>query len=304
MISIIIPLYNGENVIDKCLNSVLLSSKHLDCEVLIVDDGSCDESIDRVKKYLCDNVILFGNRKNLGFARTVMKGIEEARGEFVVFLNMDTIVENGWLKELIKPLKEYKTVGITGSKMFYIDNNNLQHAGGFLTKNALSYHIGEGERDLGQYDKEREVEYVCGASLACKKDILKKLGGLDFGFSPLYYEEIDIAYRFRKAGYTIMYIPSSNLKHYGEYTLQNNSREIFYFASRNRIRYILKTYSIRRFLFEFICHEVRYFIKINNRNKLYLLKAYVYNVIKFPEILFSRFKDRILIYRFKMCRVI
>ena len=299
MVSIIVPVYNGKDVIDDCIRSIVASTKSTDYEILIVDDDSKDGSADIIKKYISDRVTLLTNKINLGFTKTVMRGIDSSKGEIIALLNMDTIVDRDWLKELIRPLESGNRVGITGSKIFYMDSDNIQHAGGFLDRYGLSYHIGRGELDIGQYNREKEVEYVCGASLACKRDVLRDVGGLDTGYGPLYYEEVDLANRFRRAGYKIMYIPSSRLRHCEQYTITNGNVNIFYFVSRSRLRYILKTYSLQRFLFQFIWYEIIYFIKNSNRNKWYLLKAYVHTLSKLPEILFIRLKDKALIDKLK-----
>lgn len=295
MISIIIPVYNGGPVIGKCLDSVLASARNMDCEILVIDDGSTDNSMEVVSRYIRDNVNLLRNCKNMGFARTVNKGIDKAKGEIVVFLNMDTVVEPGWLEEIVKPFNSDTAVGITGSKMFYMDNGLIQHAGGSLDKISLSYHIGNKELDDGRHNKSMDVKYVCGASMACRKDMLKKLGGLDPGYSPLYYEEIDLAYRFRKAGYKIIYAPCSRLSHYEGYSVKKNGLDVFYFASRSRLRYVFKAYSIKDIIFGFISDEIKYFITLKNKDKKTILKSYIYNIIMLPEILFSRLRDRVLI---------
>jgi GT2 family glycosyltransferase len=295
MISIIIPVYNGETVIEKCLDSVLGSAGHINYEILIIDDGSTDKSAEIIKRYLKDNVSLLTNSRNVGFSRAVNRGINSAKGEIAVFLNMDTIVEHGWLKELIKPFKDHPCVGITGSKIFYMDNGLVQHAGGYLDKAGLSGHIGDKKPDNGEYERQMSMDYVCGASMACRMDVLKKLGRFDPGYSPMYYEEIDLADRFRRAGYSVMYIPCSRLSHYQGYSVKKNGFDIFYFSSRGRIRYVLKTYSLKKILFGFIIDEIRYFLKLDKKNKKTILKSYIYNIIILPEILFTRLKDSILI---------
>lgn len=300
MISIIIPLFNGERVIENCIASILNSSKYCDYEILIIDDGSTDNSAEVVKKYTSSNIILLKNNRNLGFVKTVMKGISKARGDIIVLLNMDTIVAHDWLAELIRPLQTCRTIGITGSKMFSMDGDNIQHAGGFLDENALSHHIGKGEQDSDRYNQEKEVEYVCGASMACRKELFNKIGGLDLGYAPMYYEEIDVAHKFRKAGYKIKYIPSSRLRHHGEYALQNNRDRLFYFSTRNRLRYILKTYPVKKVLFTFLYNEVKYYNTISNKQRAYLLRAYFYTISKLPEILLARLSDRILINRIRL----
>lgn len=293
MVSIIIPLYNGEGVIDECIRSVLKSSTASDYEILIIDDKSTDTSFDIAKKYIRDNIIVLQNRKNLGFTKTIMQGVSNARGEIVVLLNMDTVVEDGWLEELVRPLKTQRRIGITGSKILYMNGRDIQHAGGFVDEIALSHHVGRGEHDRGQYNDEREVGYVCGASMAFRKELFEKIGGLDAGYSPLYYEEIDVAHRFRMAGYKIMYIPSSRLKHHEGYTSRYaNWIRIYYYVTRNRLRYVFKSYPLIKITRNFLRCEIKYFSRSSLKKKVFLLMVYLYNLCRLPEIFIIRAKEK------------
>ena len=293
MVSIIIPLYNGEGVIDECIRSILKSSITYDYEILIIDDKSTDSSFDIAKKYIRGNIILLQNGKNLGFTKTIMRGVDNARGEIVVLLNMDTVVEDGWLEGLVRPLKMQEGIGITGSKILYMNGRDIQHAGGFVDEIALSHHIGRGEKDTGQYNDEKEVEYVCGASLACRKELFKRIGGLDSGYSPLYYEEIDVAHRFRMAGYKIMYIPSSRLRHHERYTSRYANRiRSSYYVTRNRLRYVFKNYPLIKITHKFVRYEIKYFFQSSPKKRVFLLMVYLYNLFRLPEIFLIRSKEK------------
>lgn len=291
MVSILIPVYNGENVITACLDSVL-SSDFRDYEIIILDDNSTDSSVDRAKKYLTGNVSLLKNDRNLGFVRNVNRGLREAKGDIVVLLNMDTVVESKWLGELVKPFYNGENVGIAGSKIYYIGGATIQHAGAFLDEIARSYHIGRGEVDNGQYDYRKEVEYVCGASIAFRKDALAKIGGFDTGYSPAYYEEIDFAFRLRKRGYKVIYIPESRLEHHECYSINFNNKPFFYYISKNRLRFVLKYFSPKKFISDFIPREIAFFLGNGRKDRMILLKAYFYTLYRMPEIIFTRLKER------------
>ncbi|MBU1006741.1 MAG: glycosyltransferase, partial [Candidatus Omnitrophica bacterium] len=117
MVSVIIPAYNGEKIIGKCLDSVLMSSVADGYEVIVIDDGSSDGTEETLEGYKSKGVVLLKNAKNLGFAKTVKRGVLASKGDVVVFLNMDTVVEPGWLNGLVEPLFKDGMVGITGSKI-------------------------------------------------------------------------------------------------------------------------------------------------------------------------------------------
>ena len=288
-ISVLIPVYNGEKVIETCITSVLASSIE-DYEVLIIDDCSSDASIAKLKRYLSDKVLLIRNNRNKGFVKTIKIGIKRARGDIIVLLNMDTIVERNWLEELVKPLYNCDNTGITGSKIYYIDGVTIQHAGGFLDEIARSYHVGRGEVEHGQYDMCSEVEYVCGASLAFRKELLEKIGELDSGFSPAYYEEADFAMRSRRAGYKILYVPASKLRHYECYSTM---AIFFYYISKNRLRFAIKHYPVKKLIGAFIKGEMKFFMENDIANRKKLLKAYFYTLFRLPEIILVRLKERI-----------
>jgi len=291
MVSVLIPLYNGEKVIECCLDSVL-SSNFKDYEVLILDDCSDDKSVDRVQRYISENILLLKSNKNIGFVRNICRGIERAGGDIIVLLNMDTVVDVDWLAELIKPFSVEQDIGITGSKIYYMDGVTIQHAGAFLDEIGRSYHIGRGEIDKGQYDDSREVEYVCGASLAFQKKALDAVKGFDQRYSPAYYEEVDFGYRLRRAGYKIIYVPTSKLRHHECYSTASNNSSFFYYISKNRLRFVFKHFTIKKLMFDFMPKEKNFFINNNKNNRQDLLKAYFFTLLKLPEIFFLRLKER------------
>ncbi|MCX5705898.1 MAG: glycosyltransferase [Candidatus Omnitrophica bacterium] len=181
-LSVIIPNYNGESVICDCLGSVY-GTKYPFLEVVLVDDASKDNSISVVRKYF-PQVKILENRFNSGFARTVNTGIRASSGEILVLLNMDITLDADCLGQLAKGLVEDKEVGIAGPKMFFPDGKTIQHAGGKIRPNGVSVHVGRGELDSGQYDYVAEVDYLCGAVIALRRDLLLDLGCLDEGYSP------------------------------------------------------------------------------------------------------------------------
>jgi len=284
--SVIIPLYNGEKVIEACLDSVL-ASDYRRFEVLVIDDASKDASVDKVRPYIRAGISLFRNRKNLGFGRTVNTGWQKAKGSILVLLNMDTVIEKDFLPELVKALMSGTDIGIAGSKIFYMDGRTIQHAGGVLDNIARSYHIGRGEDDKGQYDFPKEAEYVCGAAVGIKREVMEKTGGFDEGFRPLYYEEIDLMKRARKAGYRVLYAPGCRSRHSENYSAGQKGR-VFYYASRNRIRFVLKNFTVRRILGEFLFDELRFFLSLEKDKKAQLFSAYVYNMARLAGIIVSR----------------
>ncbi|MBU1147722.1 MAG: glycosyltransferase family 2 protein [Candidatus Omnitrophica bacterium] len=285
-VSVIIPLYNGERVIGDCLDSVLRSS-YQNFEIVIVDDASTDSSVVRIAPYLSSVVRVLQNRKNIGFGKSINIGLKKARGDIVVLLNMDTVVDDKWLCELVDTMISGNEIGVAGSKIFYMDGKTIQHAGGIIDGIGRSYHVGRGELDRGQYDSLKEVEYVCGAAIGIKKEVLEKIGCLDEGFTPLYYEEIDFMMRAKKAGYKVVYVPKAMLRHYERYSI-GESQKAFYDISKNRIRFVYKHFTFGKIFKEFLFNECRFFLTLTRYKQAQLFSAHIYNMLRLPVIALSR----------------
>ena len=290
-VSVIIPNYNGEKIIGDCLSSVY-SSGYPNFEVVLVDDDSNDNSVWTVEKFFPQTQII-KNKKNLGFAATVNKGIKFSKGQIVVLLNMDTIVKKNWLTELVKALLLNDKIGIVGSKMLEPNGMTIQHAGGLIDAIGISKHIGRGEIDNGQYDLIKEVDYVCGASMAFKKDLIKKTGFLDEGYSPLYYEDTDFAYQAKKRGYKIIYVPTSVLLHRENYSLGKFSSHFFFYYNKSRLRFMIKNFALQYLFFVFLKNEKKWFKNIYLKSeKQILLKAYIGNIPYLMKMLLIKMFDR------------
>ncbi len=286
-VSIIIPNYNGEEVIKDCLDSVY-SSDYPNFEVILVDDASKDNSFSIIRSSFPNTKIL-RNKRNLGFTRTVNRGIKESNGEIIVLLNMDTVVKKPWLSELVKVLISDEGVGIVGSKILDPDGKTVQHAGGIINSNGVSIHIGRGETDVGQYDRLREVDYVCGASMGFRKKLIEEIGYLDEGYSPLYYEDTDLAFRARRNGYKILYVPESVLVHAENSSTDGLTTKFYYFYHRSRIRFVIKSFGLKYFLTKFLKAEIEWLKKPQPKELTTpVICVYLINLFHLPELFFSK----------------
>lgn len=287
VVSVIIPNYNGENVISDCLRAVY-ASDYPHFEVVLIDDKSKDSSVKVVEDFFPRTKII-RNRKNLGFTKSVNMGINQAKGKILVLLNMDTVVKKNWLTELVKILLSDEKIGIAGSKMLEPDGVTIQHAGGVIDAIGMSRHIGRGEIDNGQYDLIKEVDYICGASMAFGKDLIGRIGLLDEGYSPLYYEDTDLAYRAKKRGYKIIYAPSSVLLHRENYSLGKFSNRFFFQYNKSRLRFIIKNFTLQYLFFVFLKKEIGWFKSLHsNAEKREVIKAYFMNIKYFTKTLLTK----------------
>lgn len=285
-VSVIIVTFNGEKVISDCLASVLQSS-YPNLEIIVVNNGSLDRTRDIVFTQF-PQVKLIDAERNLGFAGGNNLGIKNATGEIIILLNDDTTVKPDWIDAIVKVFNEDKKVGIVGCKILYPDKKTIQHAGGIVRKNGLTEHIGNGELDCGQYDSLKEVDYVTGAAIAFRKELIETLGLLDEKYYPIYFEETDYCFRARKLGYRVVYLPQAVVYHWESQSTVKFSPTFFYNYHKNRIRFILKNFSFKQLLKAFLV-EISWLSSLSEGTEFSAVcLAYLFNLFKLPFIISDR----------------
>ncbi len=211
-VSIIIPIHNKFPVTYNCLCSILFASNKASYEVIVVDDGSSDESKDIPE--LIKGIQYFRNETSLGFILSCNRGGKSARGEYIVMLNNDTEVTAGWLDELILVFDTFENVGLTGSKLLYPDGR-LQEAGGIVWNTGDPWNYGRNANPHDpRYNYTRQVDYLSGASIMLPRKLWNDLQGFDEAFVPAYFEDTDLAFRVREKGYKVVYAPFSQVFHF------------------------------------------------------------------------------------------
>ncbi|WP_232424212.1 glycosyltransferase [Imhoffiella purpurea] len=211
-VSIVVPVHDQFDYSHHCLAALERTQDEADFEVILVDDASTDGTADRLAEYR--NLVLIRNPQNLGFVGTCNRGAEAARGEILVFLNNDTQVQPGWLESLVRTFDERPEAGIVGSRLLYPDGR-LQEAGGILFEDGSAWNYGHlDDPNKPEYSYLRAVDYCSGAALAIRAHLFRQLGGFDETFAPAYYEDTDLAFRVRDAGYQVYYQPLSQVVHF------------------------------------------------------------------------------------------
>jgi GT2 family glycosyltransferase len=251
-VSVIVLAWNGVAYLDDCLNAVL-GQQGPDFELVVVDNASTDGSADLVAERFAA-ARLIRNRRNLGFAGGCNVGLRAATGDVLVLLNQDTVVHDGWLAALTAAFDE-PTVGIAGCKALY-PNGSIQHAGGLVHgARAETEHVGRGEPDDGRFDALSEPHFVTGAALAISRTALARIGLLDEGFFPAYYEDVDWCTTAREAGFRVVVVPEARLVHLETPTAQRESYEHKAALHRGRLRFVFKHWPLARLAEEFIHAE-------------------------------------------------
>ena len=175
-------------------------------EVIVVDDGSTDDSARLLPRV--SNLVYLRNETPLGFARSVNRGARAARGRFLFLLNNDTQVQAGWLDGLVAAFDDPE-VGIAGSKHVY-PSGHLQEAGAVLRSDGSVESVGRNDDpQLPQYNKAREVDHCSGTGLMVSRDLFLELGGLDEAYEPAYLVDCDLSLRVRSRGRKVVYVPGS-----------------------------------------------------------------------------------------------
>jgi GT2 family glycosyltransferase len=252
-VSLIVLNWNGRQHLAYCLPS-LLATDYPRCELIVVDNASTDGSVAFVRQNFPRARVIV-NERNLGFSAGMNVGLRAAEGQILVLLNNDLKVHPGWLRALVDALVSDETVGIAGCKVYYPDEKTLQHAGGIIYyPQAIPDHYGHQEEDQGQYNAIREVDYVVGAALAIKRQVLEQVGYLDEGYF-LYYDDPDLSFSARKMGFKTIYVPDAVVIHLEAAT--NVSGSFFYFRHfhRSRLRFFFKHYTVPQFLEDFLPAE-------------------------------------------------
>jgi glycosyltransferase involved in cell wall biosynthesis len=154
------------------------------------------------------------NADNKGFVEACNSGAAAARGDFLVFLNNDTIVQPDWLSSLVETVKADETVGAVGSMLIFPDGR-MQESGGIVWRDATGHLYGYGEHpeDL-RFNFRREVDYCSGASLLVPKDLFNSMGGFDMRYAPAYYEDTDLCMSVRAANRKVIFQPLSKAIHF------------------------------------------------------------------------------------------
>lgn len=228
-ISVVIPNYNGIELLQKNLREVITSSSGTDTEFIIVDDASIDGSVNFVKKNF-SSVRVIKHSKNKGFSGAVNTGIKASHGNLIVLLNTDVIPEKDYLTHALTHFKDRDVFAVSFHEKGY-GSAKGKFENGFIVHEPM------GETDLA-----KETFWVSGGSGIFRKEVLMELGMFDEKLlSPFYWEDVDIGYRAMKRGYKLIWEPNSHVLHKHESTISKISKsKRNLILQRNQLLFIWK----------------------------------------------------------------
>ena len=218
--SIVIPVFNHAEHTLGCLRALAEHPPLASCEIIVVDDGSSDQT----QEWMTQTSGLCFHRRahNGGFIAACNDGAALARGEFVVFLNNDTVPQPGWLDALLDTFDQHPDAGLVGAQLLYPDGR-LQEAGGVVFSDGSAWNYGRFESPMDpRFASLRDADYCSGAAIAVRTELLRSLGGFDTRYAPAYYEDTDLAFAVREAGMRVLYQPASRVVHLEGVTAGND----------------------------------------------------------------------------------
>ncbi len=249
-LSVVVVNWNVRELLRRCLHSVLHPSSEIALEVIVVDNGSTDGSVEMVRQEF-PTVHLIANSDNRGFPAANNQGIAIARGRYILLLNPDTEVADDALARLLDFADANPDVGIVGPQLLYPDGRVQSSRRRFPTLTTAlfestwlqpyaprhlleRYYVSDQPDDVVQ-----DVDWLCGAALMARSQAIAQVGLMDEGFF-MYSEELDWCRRFREAGWRVVYLPTARVVHYeGKSSAQVLPARHIHFQT-SKVRYFRK----------------------------------------------------------------
>jgi GT2 family glycosyltransferase len=256
-VTVVIVNWNGAHHLDECLTALRSQTLAAETEVIVIDNGSTDGSIEVLDRY-SESVRVIRNLHNVGFAAGCNQGIQARPSEFVALLNNDAIVEPTWLEELVKAMRRAPDIGSCTSKvLWYYDHGIFDNAGHVVYADGLTRGRGRLQHDSGQFEREEDVFAFSGCAALLRRSMLEDVGLFDEQFFA-YCEEADLAFRARLRGWRGLYVPTAIAYHkFSASTARFSSLKALH-VERNRFWLAVKNLPLPLLLASFGFTLVRY----------------------------------------------
>jgi GT2 family glycosyltransferase len=268
-VSVIVVNWNGKDYLKGCISSVLAQS-YGNIEVLVVDSGSTDGSVEFMKESF-PNVEIVSLRENVGFCKAFNEGCRKSRGEYVLALNSDTLLDRRFVEEILRPMNDDPGTGAASGKILRFDRRTLDSTGQFIGRDRRPRERGYNETDRGRYEKRGTVFSVCGAVAFYRRKMLDQVALDGQYFDEDYFafnEDLDLGWRAQLQGWKCAYVPGAIAYHErggtagrgnvvfslaGGRQFARRSSAIRYHIVKNRYMTIIKNDSLESLLADMPC---------------------------------------------------
>jgi len=299
-ISVIIPNYNGENILRKNMPKVIevledyIKESKKQVEIILIDDCSEDSSKKIIEDFVINSVNSeikiksFYNKKNYGFSSTINNGVKNAEGEILILLNTDVIPKKGFIKPLLNRFADEKVFAV-GCVDESLENGSIVLRGRGVGKWKRGFLI----HSAGKLDKS-DTLWVSGGSGAFNRKIWERLGGLNELYNPFYWEDIDLSYRAIKSGYKVFFEKDSVVRHEHETGTIKSKFSLFNvktIAYRNQFMFVWENGDFTKIILNILFLPYHFFKALINYDKAFFLGLFKALII-FPKIVQSSSKNR------------
>tara|TARA_B100001123_G_scaffold425982_1_gene539571 strand:+ start:1000 stop:2043 length:1044 start_codon:yes stop_codon:yes gene_type:complete len=302
LVSIIIPHWNGIDILSECIDS-LNNTEYSNFEIIVVDNNSSDESV----KWLKANhpkIKIIENDKNYGYAGGCNRGINNSKGDYIVFLNNDTIHKKDWLSNLVTFMNKHPDCAAVQPKILnYYERDKFDYAGGAGGHmDILCYPFARGrlfleqEIDNNQYDDDAPCFWASGTAIMVRKEFFLEVEKFDENFFA-HMEEIDLCWRLQLKGHNIYVNPKSVIYHKNAVSLPMTSIKKFMLNHRNSLMMLLSNYKVLTTLYLF---PIRYMLelvailyaltKLDFRHMFGVIQAHLWILFHIHIIFYKRIK--------------
>lgn len=238
--SIIIPNWNGKELLKDCLDS-LFEQSFKNFEIILVDNGSTDNSIEYVAANY-PRVKILKLKKNFGFAKAINEGVKASSADYVIFLNNDTSVDKDWVKSLVSCAHLHPEVISVNSKLLnFYERKKIDGLGILINEVGQARSIGWNEEDRDQYNNEFYIFGATGGAALFRREDFIKVGLFDEKYF-MYSEEVDFAFKAQFLGYKSIFCPKAVVYHKHKATSKKLPEHIEYWQFRNMTQTIIRDF--------------------------------------------------------------
>ena len=295
LVSVVIANFNGDKFIADCLSSIRKQT-HKNKEILVWDNNSSDNSLNTIGEKFPE-VKVIASKKNILFAKAVNLSFERCKGDYLVILNPDTVLDKNFIQELLAKAKASKKAAAVVPKMLlYSLPTCINSIGNYIPPWKWGSDNFMGHFDFGQFDKLKEVPSACFGAVMLKRKALEDIGPIDNRYQA-YYEDADWSYRARLKDWKIVPAPRAKIYHKFETSFKDFPGLKSKLVVRNRLRFAMKIFSfyyLKGFLKNYLKEDIRNFMHFFKTFNLKMLKIYLFSYFslfsQLPELLLSRAK--------------